>query len=411
MGLPLFFGRTCHSEPVAGVVPERGSGSLGAFARPSADALIARLDISRAAADLYLASEVIDLHVESYSFQRSFGYDLRRRHEPGLHRAQLFGQADFPRLLEAGVSGAIWSITQNPLRPPEARGEIFAAQLADLVGLFGDAAPAIRFVRSFGEYRAARDRGAQAAFVGVQGAGALDADPGRFHEVAPSLVKVSLLHLFDSAVGRPSTFAAWPSWWFGRRRGLSARGVAFVETFNHERVLVDLAHIHADGFWAAVRAADPSQPLIVSHTGVSGVHPHWRNLDDAQLRAVAERGGVVGIMYHSAYLGDPLFSGRLDSVVAHIQHALRVVGPAHVALGSDWDGLICTPRDMPTCLELPKLVQALLDKAVPEPTIEAILGQNFLRVLKQLDRDRLLVARDEHLSPRAPARELAEGGG
>ncbi len=111
------------------------------------------------------------------------------------------------------------------------------------------------------------------------------------------------------------------------------------------------------------------------------VHPHFRNLDDRSARAVAERGGLIGIIYHSLYLGDGLFGGRLETLVRHIEHAWRVAGVDHVALGSDWDGLICPPRDMPTCLELPRLFAALHERGHPEAVLRKLFGENFLRVL------------------------------
>jgi membrane dipeptidase len=107
-------------------------------------------------------------------------------------------------------------------------------------------------------------------------------------------------------------------------------------------------------------------------------------LDDAQLKAVAKSGGVVGIMLHSEYLGDPLFSGKLASVVRHIEHAVKVMGNDHVAIGTDWDGLISTPRDMPTCAEFPLLAQALLDRGFDPDSVQKILGKNFLRVVEHL---------------------------
>jgi membrane dipeptidase len=167
-------------------------------------------------------------------------------------------------------------------------------------------------------------------------------------------------------------------------RGLSDVGRQFVERMNELRVGIDLAHIHEHGFWDAVEASKKGVPLLVTHTGVRGGHDHWRNLSDDQLRAIADTNGTVGIMYHAEYLGDGLLTGKLSSVVRHIVHALSVVGPDHVSLGSDWDGAICTPRDMPTCSELPRLVQALLEARVEPETIVKILGQNFLRVVRDL---------------------------
>jgi membrane dipeptidase len=157
-----------------------------------------------------------------------------------------------------------------------------------------------------------------------------------------------------------------------------------VELLNERRVLVDLAHISARGFWAACEAHARDVPFVVTHTGVSGVHRHWRNLDDDQIRAVARSGGVVGIMYHAPFLGDRPWAGRVDTVARHIEHVYRVAGEDTPALGSDWDGSIITPRDMPTCLELPRLVAALQRRAVPERVIQKILGQNFLRVVREV---------------------------
>jgi membrane dipeptidase len=157
-----------------------------------------------------------------------------------------------------------------------------------------------------------------------------------------------------------------------------------VRRLNTHKILVDLAHISAAGFWDAVRAHEPHVPFVVTHTGVSGVFAHWRNLDDAQLRAVADSGGTVGIMYHSEYLGDRIFGGRLETIVRHIEHVINVAGEDAASLGSDWDGSIITPRDMPTVLELPRLTQAMLDRKWSEARIRKVLGLNFLRVVESL---------------------------
>ena len=75
------------------------------------------LGIPREAVELYLASEVIDQHVDTFIWHRVFGYDLTRRHGAGPFGARLLGQADFPRVREAAIGGAVWVVTTNPLRP------------------------------------------------------------------------------------------------------------------------------------------------------------------------------------------------------------------------------------------------------------------------------------------------------
>jgi len=215
------------------------------------------------------------------------------------------------------------------------------------------------------------------AFIGIQGGNALDAE-GALQQIDPSLlIKVTLVHLSNSTLGTTSMGGAAD----GR---LTDRGREFVRALNHHRIFVDLAHINRQGFFDALEVHDPSQPFIVSHTGIAGVHKHWRNVDDDQLRAVARSGGVVGVMYQSSFLGDHYWGGRAERVVDHLAHIVATIGEDHAALGSDWDGAIVTPRDMATCLELPRLAQLMLNRGWGAERIGKILGGNFVRALAAL---------------------------
>jgi membrane dipeptidase len=347
--------------------------------RASPEERAARLGISREAIDVYDAADVIDLHVDTFIWTRVFGYDLLRRHGHGPFGARFFGQSDLPRLLEAGVTGAMWSITTNPLRTSAGRAAAFAANLARLRRIFAAAADRVAVVRTAAEYRAARAEGKHGAFIAVQGGNALDHDLTAWSRIPDGVVtRVTLVHLSSSSFGTTSSPLAVED------DGLTPLGRELVERLDSERILVDLAHVSHRGFFDAVAAHDPSKPLIVTHTGVSGVHPHWRNLDDRQLRAVAESGGTVGVMYQSEFLGDPWWGGKAAKIADHLEHIVRTVGEDHASLGSDWDGAIITPRDMPTCLELPLLVQLLLDRGWRPDRIHKILGGNFLRTMAAL---------------------------
>jgi membrane dipeptidase len=336
-----------------------------------------RLGISAEAAALHDDANVIDLHVDSFIWRRIFGYDFRRRHA-AFTRGVMMSQFDLPRAREGGVNGATWVITTNPLGDARDREAKFFENVGELRALLESPEAAARIVRSTGEYYAARAAGLHAAFIGVQGGNALGHSLDAIDRLSPGIIlRVTLLHLTSSRLGATSS----P---LGSDRGLTSFGKDFVRRLNAHKILVDLAHISPAGFWDAVRAHEASVPFVVSHTGVSGVFPHWRNLDDAQLRAVADSGGTVGIMYHSEYLGDRLFGGRLETIVRHIEHVINVAGEDSVSLGSDWDGSIITPRDMPTVLELPRLTQAMLDRNWSEPRIRKVLGLNFLRVVESV---------------------------
>ncbi len=344
------------------------------------DELAAGLGISAEAAQLYLQSDVIDLHVDSFIWTRLLGYDLRRRHGRGLLGARYYSQVDFPRMRAAQVSGALWSITTNPLRGAAGRARAFARNLDAFSALCASAADQVAVVQDVAGYRAARAAGKHAVWVAVQGGNALDRDPDALQQLADGrVVAVTLIHLSRSRLGGSSSPLD------RARGGLSAEGHAYVERLNAMRVFVDLAHINRRGFFDAVQAHDRSQPLLVSHTGVNGAFRSWRNIDDEQLRAVADTGGVVGVIFHGGYLGGSyLGGGRAEQIVDHLAHIVRVVGEDHAALGSDWDGAIITPRDMPTCLELPRLAQHMLDRGFSPQRVQKILGGNFLRALQAL---------------------------
>lgn len=336
-----------------------------------------RLGISEEAAALHYGSEVCDLHVDSFIWRRIYGYDFRRRHA-AFTAGVMMSQFDLPRARDAGIGGATWVITTNPLGDARDREAKFFENVRELTSLLESPEAHARVVRTATEYRAARAAGLHAAFIGVQGGNALAHSLDAIDRLSPGLVlRVTILHLTSSRLGHTSS----P---LGGNQGLTPFGKDYVRRLNAHKILVDLAHISPAGFWDAVDAHARGTPFVVTHTGVAGVFPHWRNLDDQQLRAVAQSGGTIGIMYHSEYLGDPIFRGRLDTIVRHLEHVVNVAGEDHVSLGSDWDGSIVTPRDMKTCLELPKLTQALLTRGWSEQRIQKVLGLNFLRVVESV---------------------------
>ncbi len=340
------------------------------------------LGITTEAVQLYLDSEVVDQHIDSFLWTRMCGYDLTRRHTPGPLNGAFARQVDLPRLREAQVSGATWIITTNPTRSAADRALAFVRNLARLRSELARAPDDVVVVRNAREYRLARAEGKHAAFIGIQGGNALDDAPdGSALDLIPDdvILRITLVHLSTSRLGVTSS----PLGFIGDT-GLTTRGKDYVQALNARKIFVDLAHISRKGFFDALAVHDKTQPAIVTHTGVAGVTPHWRNLDDEQLRAIASLGGTIGIMYQSSFLGDPTFDGRLSSVVAHLAHIVDTVGEDHASLGSDWDGMIVPPVDMRTCLELPRLVQAMLARGWSDTRVKKILGGNFLRVLEAL---------------------------
>ena len=191
---------------------------------------------------------------------------------------------------------------------------------------------------------------------------------------------VTLLHFTRSRIGAPAL-----PWYlrFGAQ-GLTAFGADYVRKLNERRILIDLAHLGERGFWQVLDVHDKTQPITISHAACQAVHGHFRNVSDAQIKAIADRGGVVGIIFNTAFLGGSLFRGRAERVAAHIDHAVRLVGADHVALGSDFDGAIVPPRDLRSLRELPRLVALMLARGMREVDVQKVLGGSFLRLLGAL---------------------------
>ncbi|MDP3273656.1 MAG: membrane dipeptidase [Deltaproteobacteria bacterium] len=350
--------------------------------RQDPDTWALTLGVSRTAIDLYLDCDVIDLHIEPFLWHRLVGYDMFARHGSGLFNGGFYSQTDLPRIREAQITGATWVITTNPARTAEGRAETFTRNLDELVGELSRVPDEVAVVRNTREYRAARARGVHGAFLGIQGGNALDHSLDALDRLRDDLIlRITLVHLTSSRLGvtnSPASILA------GDNLGLSDFGRDYVRRLNEKKVFVDLAHIARKAFFDALEVHDKSQPVLVTHTGVTGVTPHWRNVDDEQIRAVADLGGVVGVMYQSSFLGDPTWRGQRLSIVRHLEHIANVAGDDVPALGSDWDGMIVTPRDMPTCLELPRLVQTMLDREWTHSRIRKVLGANFLNTVERL---------------------------
>ncbi|MFT4041541.1 MAG: membrane dipeptidase [Gordonia sp. (in: high G+C Gram-positive bacteria)] len=114
--------------------------------------------------------------------------------------------------------------------------------------------------------------------------------------------------------------------------GLTAYGRDLVREMNEVGMIVDATHCSERASFDLIECS--RTPVIFSHTGMSAVRDNQRNISDAQARACAESGGVVGIFGIGIFIGDN--DSSLETMVRHIDHAVSVVGPDHVGIGSDY---------------------------------------------------------------------------
>jgi membrane dipeptidase len=327
---------------------------------------------SQEAQALHEEYPAIDLHADTLMWARWTGYDIHSRHEPPLWRAAFGGHIDLPRMRDGGMGAQFFGLVSVPIaRQIRGLARAVHEQIDALLEAVGRQPGALRLVRTAAEVEECRREGAVGALLGIEGAHALEGDLERLEGFARRGVRyLGLLHFSANEAG-------FPAYGRGRRdaEGLTPWGRELVRRCEAAGVLVDLAHINRQGFLDA--CALSTRPPIVSHTGVLGVFEHWRNIDDDQLRAVADRGGVIGVIFCPRYVG----GDGLEPVVRHLQHILDVVGEDTPALGSDWDGFIVPTRELADPRGLPLLTDALLRAGMTPRTIGKILRGNVLRVL------------------------------
>ena len=167
--------------------------------------------------------------------------------------------------------------------------------------------------------------------------------------------------------------------------GLTARGIEFLEEMEKLGMIIDVAHLNDAGIRDVLKYT--KKPFVASHSNARHLCSHPRTLNDELLKAIGERGGVIGLNYYAYFLrdwkeGEQVIS-RAEDIVAHAKYIRDVAGIEALGLGSDFDGMdgeleIGSPAD------LPKLEDVFKKNGFTESEIEKIFYKNVLRVYKEL---------------------------
>ena len=162
--------------------------------------------------------------------------------------------------------------------------------------------------------------------------------------------------------------------------GVSAFGEQVIREMNRLGILVDLSHGGEKSFYDALDIS--SLPIVCSHSSSRALCDHPRNLTDDQMRALAAKGGVAQTTIYHGFLKKDSEATILD-VMAHLDHAIDVMGIDHVGLGTDFDG-DGGVRGLANSSELLNFTRQLLARRYSEQDIQKIWGGNFMRVMAQV---------------------------
>ena len=223
--------------------------------------------------------------------------------------------------------------------------------------------------------------GRKSIMLGIENGLALEDDLDNLsHFKKRGVVYITLCHngdnsLCDSAKGE----ATWG--------GVSPFGADVIHRMNELGIMVDLSHAHEKSFYDAL---DISRlPIVCSHSSARALCDHPRNLTDDQMRALAQKGGVCQITLYPGFLSAKSSEADILTAMAHLDHAIDVMGIDHVGLGTDFDGDGGVPG-LADASELTNFTRQLLARRYSEDDIQKIWGGNFLRIMEKVQANRAL---------------------
>lgn len=333
--------------------------------------------VSAAALALHESIPVADLHADTLLWKR----------DPAKRQSR--GQTDLVRLREGGVALQVFTaVTKTPpvmnledndadkdsltllmiaqAWPPRTWTSIYeraAFQAERLATLEKDAPEDFIFARNASDIRRALAEEKLAGVYGIEGAHPLEGELENIDRLYDKGLRVmGLQHFFDNELGGSLHGAS--------GAGLTDFGKSAVDRAVEMGMIIDVAHSSE----AVVRdvLARTGKPLIVSHTGLKGHCDTARNFPDALMKEIAAHGGLIG----AGYWEEAACATSPEGIAAQIVYAVNLLGPEHVALGSDFDGAVTTAFD---ASELAALTQALMEAGLDDETIRAVMGGNAVR--------------------------------
>lgn len=331
------------------------------------------------------------------------------------------GHVDFLRMKEGGVDGMFFAIyTSNSLEPDQAtrRALELLSRTYDAVDKNRDK---VAFAFSVKEALENKEKGLLSIFLGMENGLPIQKDIHllrlfyRFGIRYITLTHAGHNDICDSCGPRDNK----------RWGGVSPFGKEVIEEMNRLGIIIDVSHISDEAFYDVIKYS--KAPVVATHSCCRSLCGHRRNMTDDMIKALADNGGVIQINFYPAFLDDSFATDEfwdladefdakqqasrreLDNlekreayhliekklanypapsykrIVDHIDHVVKLVGAAHVGLGSDFDGIETPPDGLRDVSMFPNITSELKSRGYSDDDIRGILGGNFLRVMSEVE--------------------------
>ncbi|NDR57351.1 dipeptidase [Aliiruegeria sabulilitoris] len=311
------------------------------------------------------------------------------------------GHLDLPKAKRGGFGGGFFAVfVPSPLdrseRVEAMQAERYDLPLPDPIA-WEDALPvalsqvatllkleetgALKICHTADDIRGALASGKVAAVMHMEGAEAIDPD---FHTL--DVLYAAGLRSLGPVWSRPNIYGHGVPFRFPSTGdtgpGLSDHGLRLLARCNELGILFDLSHLNEAGFWDAARHS--TAPLVATHSNAHAITPISRNLTDAQLKAIRDSNGMVGLNFAVAFLredGRQVAETPIAQMLRHLDHLIEKLGEDRVGFGSDFDGAT-VPEEIGDCAGLPNLRQAMAENGYGPELIDKLCNKNWIRVLE-----------------------------
>lgn len=229
----------------------------------------------------------------------------------------------------------------------------------------------ITLVRNVNELSQAEKDKKLGAFLSIEEGEVLEGDIDNIQKVYDYGVRfITLTWNYKNTIGYPNYEFLY------KDKGLTEKGIEMVKEMERVGILPDASHLSDAGFYDLIRCCE--KPFIVTHSNSREVRRHSRNLTDDMIKALANKGGVMGINFCADFVGYEKIT-QINDLVAHIKHIRNVGGIDVISLGSDFDG-IGNEVEIKDASEMGKLADALERDGFKIDEIEKIYYKNALRL-------------------------------
>ncbi len=293
------------------------------------------------------------------------------------------GHVDVPRAMKGGLGGCFTSIYLSDERAEMNAAGYAMAEMNDVFGVADRSEGRFRVCKTVADVRRAFEDGAFASVFMFEGA-----DPISWSLKELRVFYEAGLRCLAPTWSRSTIFAHGVSFGGGLpETGLTDIGRALVHECDRLGIILDVSHINPAGFWDMIE--ESKNPMVATHSSVRAISPHVRNLEDEQIRAIAKKGGTIGINFANIFLRPDMRPDPdvdLDLIVRHFEHIVDLVGDEHVSFGTDFDGT-AVPEVVKDATGLPVVLREMKSRGWSDDRIERICNGNFVRVMEAVWRD------------------------